>query len=55
MARDPIINPAASSKGSPRNTSIMGGRVTSTNHGGPNFSAKHDLKSGFPPPKAAGK
>lgn len=52
MARDPIINKASNSSGSPK--AAHGGRVTSVKHGGANFSPA-GLRPGSPPPKAAGK
>lgn len=48
--RDPITNTASSASGSPKNASS--GRVKSISGGGANFSDKHDMKSGFPPPKS---
>jgi len=47
-ARDPIINKASSSSGSPKNASA--GRVKSISGGGANFSKNLDLKSGAPCP-----
>lgn len=46
--RDPIINPASSSRGSPTDTSRD--RVKSVKGGGANFTPDRDLKSGAPAP-----
>lgn len=55
MARNyPITAPKSSSGGSPKSASAHGGRVKSFSGGGANFSATHNLKKGFPPPKAGG-
>lgn len=47
MARDPIINPAATASGKPSNASA--GRIKSVSGGGPNYSGA-GLSKGSPPP-----
>lgn len=52
MAKAPnssILNPPSTSTGAVKNASK--GRISSIKGGGANFSAAHDMKSGFPPPR----
>lgn len=48
MAKDPIINPAASGSGSPKNASA--GRVKSISGGSPTYSGSNATRSSAPPP-----